>query len=139
MSRLDGRCMCGAVSYTSAADPLFTAICHCKDCQRQSGAPFSIVVGVPEEGFELSGELSQHDTVGDDHGLPTHRRFCSACGSPILTVTDAFPGVLIVKAGTLDDTSWLEPQLEIWGSSAQPWVGEVEGRPRLERSPPAPA
>ena len=41
------------------------------------------------------------------------------------------------KAGTLDDKSWLEPQLEVWGRSAQPWVEQVEGRPRVETVPGA--
>jgi hypothetical protein len=135
MSKLDGRCLCGAVSYTSDAEPLFCAICHCTNCQRQTGTSFSIVVAVPEDGFQVTGELSEHATIGDDHGQPTRRRFCGQCGSPIVTVSDALPGVAIIKAGTLDDTSWLEPQLEIWGRSAQPWIPEVEGRPRLERSP----
>ena len=52
-------------------------------------------------------------------------------------MSDALAGVAIIKAGTLDDATWLEPQLEIWGSSAQPWLGEPEGRTRLERSPSA--
>jgi hypothetical protein len=47
--------------------------------------------------------------------------------------------MLILKAGTLDDPSWLEPQLEVWGESAQPWIHEVEGRPRMPRSPQVPA
>ena len=139
MGKLDGHCLCGAVSYTTDAEPLFCAICHCTNCQRQTGTSFSIVVAVPEDGFELTGELSEHTTVGDDHGQPTHRRFCGRCGSPVVTVSPALPGVVIIKAGTLDDASWLEPQMEIWGTSAQSWIPEVEGRPRLERSPRQPA
>jgi hypothetical protein len=136
MSKLDGHCLCGAVSYSCDAEAAFTALCHCRDCQRQSGAAFSIVVGVPKDALRLSGDtLATYRTVGDDHGQETERQFCSACGSPVVSLSGAMADVAFLKAGTLDDTSWLEPQLEVWGSSAQPWVEPVEGRPRLERSP----
>ena len=58
MGKLDGRCLCGAVEYSCDAEPAFTAVCHCRDCQRQSGTAFSVIVGVPESDFRLSGELS---------------------------------------------------------------------------------
>jgi len=137
MGKLDGHCLCGAVSYTSDADPAFVAICHCKDCQRQTGAAHSIVVGVPADQIEISGaeSLREYVTVGEDHGTDVHRRFCSNCGSPVYTENGGFPGVLILKGGTLDDPSWLEPQVEVWGRSAQPWVAIDESRPRLERGP----
>jgi hypothetical protein len=135
MGKLDGRCLCGAITYTSDAEPAFAAICHCKNCQRQSGTAFSVVVGVPEADLEIEGELSSFATVGEDHGRETQRQFCAACGSPILSLSPGMPGIAFLKAGTLDDTSWLEPQLEVWGSSAQPWVAEVEGRPRMDRGP----
>jgi hypothetical protein len=137
MGKLDGRCLCGAVSYSCDAEPAFTAICHCRDCQRQTGTAFSIIVGVPASSFKLDGELSSYSTVGDDHGQETERSFCPSCGSPVVSSSVALPGVAIIKAGTLDDTSWLEPQLEVWGRSAQPWVGQAEGRPRLQRGPGA--
>ena len=136
MTKLDGRCLCGSITYTSDAEPAFTAICHCRDCQRQSGAAFSIVVGVPKADLEVSGDtLSTFVTIGEDHGRETQREFCSACGSPILSLSEGMPDIAFLKAGTLDDTSWLEPQLEVWGQSAQPWVEPVEGRTRMERGP----
>ena len=133
MGKLDGRCLCGAVAYSCDAEPLFTVLCHCRDCQRQTGTAFSVVVGVPAAAFELRGKLATHVTVGEDHGREVQRRFCPVCGSPVLTESAQLPDVVIVKGGTLDDPSWLVPQLEVWGSSAQPWVEPVEGRPRVER------
>src|SRR5687768_15734380 len=47
MSKVKGSCLCGGVRYESAAEPLMTAVCHCENCQRQSGTAFSIIVGVP--------------------------------------------------------------------------------------------
>ena len=134
MPELSGSCLCGAVTYTCPADPLFTAVCHCADCQKQTGTAFSVVVGVPRDALQVDGELSAYETVGSDHGQATRRQFCGACGSPIVTLPDSMPAVAVVKAGTLDDTSWLEPQLEVWHSSAQPWVAAEHERPVFERS-----
>jgi hypothetical protein len=133
---LSGSCLCGAVTYSSSADPLFTAVCHCADCQKQTGTAFSIVVGVPGDAFEVDGELSVHTTVGGDSEADTHRHFCGACGSPVVSYAEGMPGVAIVKAGTLNDTSWLAPQLEVWHSRAQPWLDGGAERPTFERSLP---
>ena len=138
MGKIEGRCLCGSVSYSSDADPMFTVLCHCRDCQRQHGTAFATVVGAPADGFEVTGELSTYATVGEEHGRPVERRFCPTCGSALYSESAALPGVILLKAGTLDDPSWLEPQLEIWGRSAQPWVTEVEGRPRLATGARAP-
>lgn len=135
MGKVDGGCLCGAVTYTCDAEPVFTAVCHCRDCQRQTGTAFSVIVGVPAQAFELSGEVATHVTIGEDHGRETKRRFCPECGSPVMSESDGIPDVVIVKAGTLNDPSWLAPQIEVWGKSAQPWVVPAEGRPRLERGP----
>ncbi len=109
MGKLDGHCLCGTVSYASDADPAFVAICHCNDCQRQTGAAHSIVVGVPADQIEISGadSLKSFTTVGEDHGTEVQRRFCGECGSPIYTENGGLPGVFILKGGTLNDTSWL--------------------------------
>jgi hypothetical protein len=138
MGKLDGRCLCGAITYSCDAEPVFTAVCHCKDCQRQTGTAFSIVVGVPVDALEIKGDsLATFCTLGEDHGQEVARRFCSNCGSPVVSAMAANPGVMVLKAGTLDDTSWLAPQLEVWGRSAQPWVGPPDNRPRLDRGPEA--
>ena len=44
---ITGRCLCGAVTYSADAEPVIQAACHCTDCQRQTGNPFSVIVGVP--------------------------------------------------------------------------------------------
>jgi hypothetical protein len=133
--KIKGSCLCGAVTYSSEAEPVITAICHCTDCQKQTGTAYSVVVGVPGDALDVSGEaLSSHTTTGEDHGQPVERKFCSACGSPIVSIVTTAPEVVYLKAGTLDDTSWLEPSVEVWGRSALSFV-EPGGRPRLERGP----
>jgi hypothetical protein len=141
MAKLDGSCLCGKVTYSCAAEPLANAICHCTECQKQTGTSFSIVVVVPRDALQVEGDsLSSFTTIGTDSGQPVARQFCSECGSPIVSLSDGTPELAFVKAGTLDDRSWLEPQMQVWCDSAQPWV-PLDSHPgaKLPRGVPAQA
>src|SRR6266576_2972486 len=131
---ITGRCLCGGVTYTADAEPVVQAVCHCTDCQRQTSSPFSVVVAVPRDGFAVEGDtLSSFTTTGEDHGGDTARNFCSACGSPLFSVSPSAPQLILIKAGSLDDSSWLEPGLEVWTRSAQPWAPHFENAAQLAR------
>ena len=45
-----GGCLCGAVRYESAGEPLFSLLCHCGDCQHQSGSAYVAAMRVPAAG-----------------------------------------------------------------------------------------
>jgi len=135
MSKLDGGCLCGAVRYTSEAEPVLTAVCHCTSCQKQTGSAFSILVAIPKGTLRLEGrDLAASAGVGES-GQPVTRRFCPDCGSPVVSYVAAVPGLEWIRAGTLDDMSWYEPQMHIWCGSAQPWVSIDDGLPRFEKNP----
>lgn len=127
MGKLDGGCLCGNVTYTCDADPIASANCHCRDCQRSSGAAFSTVAMVPADSIEIRGEtLSIFRTVGDDHGKEDQRHFCSNCGSQLITTSDAYPGVVFIKAGTLNDNTLIKPAMDVWSDSKQAWSDHGE-------------
>jgi len=138
MGKLDGHCLCGSITYESDADPVMTAICHCTDCQRQAGTAFSIVVGVPRDQLTINGDLKVFETTGDDTGATAYRHFCGSCGSPIISILANAEEIAWIKAGTLDDASWLKPELEAWTDSAQPWarVPERDDRAYFPRGLP---
>lgn len=139
MGKLDGSCLCGNVTYTCEAEPAGVAVCHCTTCQKQTGTSFSIIVAVPRDALRLEGDsVASHTTVGDS-GQPAERRFCGACGSPIATLSEGLPELALIKAGTLDDTSWLEPQMHVFTDSAQPWVSLEGDAAKLPRGVPAAA
>ena len=133
---ITGRCLCGSVTYSTDAEPVVQAVCHCTDCQRQTGSPFTVVVGVPRSALTVEGDtLASFTTIGEDHGGETQRSFCSACGAPVFSTSAAVPELALLKAGSLDDASWLEPAVEVWASSAQPWSPHFERAARFERGP----
>lgn len=128
--------MCGQITYETTAPPVSgVVICHCVDCQRQTGSAYTSVVGVPADSLTISGDsLASYSTTGSDHGQSTVRSYCSACGSPIVT-HGAYEGVAFIKVGTLDDPSWATPEIEIWRESAPPWTPAFPGTQVFDRDP----
>ncbi len=117
----EGGCLCGAVRYRSAGPALAAGICHCTNCQRQGGSAFSVNLVMRRRDLEFSGAMAAFEDASDG-GRPLHRHFCGRCGSPIASISPSDERVAFIKAGTLDDTSWVRPQMQTWCRSAQPWV-----------------
>ena len=133
---MTGRCLCGAITYSADAEPVWQGVCHCSNCQRQTATAFSVIVGVPRSALTIEGDtLSSFKTVSEGYDSTTERHFCSNCGSPIFSVIESMSELAWLKAGTLDDTSWFEPTAEIWTRSAQPWAPHFENVQRFERIP----
>ena len=130
-----GGCACGAIRYESIAEPVLMLHCHCRDCQRSSGGPFSSFVIVPTEAFKLlQGSLRFHDSLSQAGGK-THRGFCSDCGSPIQVMTDSQPDIVAIRTASLDDPSWFSVQMDVWTSDAHPWDLMNSALPKFEKYP----
>ncbi len=92
---------------------------------------------VRDDDLDLTGELATYVTTGQENGLRRERRFCPACGSPVLSRLEEMPGMSFLKAGTLDDGDRVRPAIEFYRSSAQRWVRRPLPRLRLRRGPSA--
>ncbi|MEO9822868.1 MAG: GFA family protein [Paracoccaceae bacterium] len=130
-----GRCHCGAATLRFTGKSESTFFCHCQDCQRTTGSPFSVELMVTRDGFASAGDLSTY-TVSGDSGQGVHRRSCAKCGSGLFLECDADPDYVFVKAGALDDATLVEPEMHIFVSAKQPWVKIADGLPQFERMPP---
>ena len=133
---VSGRCHCGAAAFTYRAVPEATFYCHCNDCQRTTGSPFSVELMVSSDGFEVAGELATYTVIGDSGG-GVHRRSCARCGSGLYLECDSDPGFVFIKAGALEDASVVQPEMHIFVSAKQPWVTIADGLPQHDRMPPA--
>lgn len=94
------------------------------------------MVVYPSSSVSLEGELKTYNDTGDS-GQQVRRRFCPNCGSGIIAEAAVLPDLTIVLAGTLDDASSYKPGIEIYCSSAQPWVHGANERTRFSKMPPA--
>lgn len=118
---VEGGCQCGAVRYRLKASPLSVYNCHCKDCQRFSGAGWSMSMIVRDGDFELlSGKVDQYRRTADS-GNVIVMNFCANCHGWLWNDPPA-PGIKVVRAGTLDDMDWAEPVGNIWTDSKAAWA-----------------
>ena len=117
-----GGCLCQGVRYEFSDNPLMTVNCYCRDCQKATGSPFATVLALPQAAFRLlKGELGAF-TVKSGGGRDVTREFCKVCGSPLFTKAEMVPDLIFVKAGSLDDSSWLSPVLNCWTSRKEHWM-----------------
>ena len=130
--KIEGGCLCGKVRYSADVEPAFVGVCHCKNCQKATGTAFSTVVAVPTPALTVQGTLKTYEGRGDS-GKATYKRFCPDCGSPVIDEAEVLPGISMILAGTLDDTSRFKPAMQIFCDSAQPWalLGELQRFPKM--------
>ena len=119
---LIGGCPCGAIRYQINAAPLLLYACHCTNCQRQSDAAFAMNMPVRTETFHiLQGEPKAWRRLSLA-GVETVSWFCADCGGRIHGSRADRPESVAVRAGGLDNTSWLVPAFHMFVRSAQPWI-----------------
>ena len=116
-----GSCLCGDISYQYEASQSATALhCHCRDCQKVTGSGKATIVMFPEDAVVIDGTFKQYSSLGSD-GSHVNRGFCPRCGSQMFTHVDEIPGMLFIKAGTMEDSSWVQVALNCWESTASVW------------------
>ena len=117
---MTGGCLCGDVRYESDAAPVYQLMCHCRDCQKVSGGPYAPIIFLPEPSLAVTGEVRYFESTGSS-GKAIERGFCPRCGSHLFGRLERLPGLLSIRAGTLDDPSQFKPKLHIHASQAAPW------------------
>jgi hypothetical protein len=130
-----GGCLCKAIRYEVAAEPLAVMNCHCRDCQYASGGGFTTAVVVPRAAFRLlKGTPKTFATVGEN-GKTVIRHFCGDCGTPLFGQPPN-EAIWVVKAATMDDPSGLTMSGALFVKSAQPWAHIDPALPAFEAMPP---
>ncbi|MBN8486453.1 MAG: GFA family protein [Burkholderiales bacterium] len=120
---LDGGCDCGQVRYRLHGPPLFVHCCHCRWCQRESGASFALNAMIESDRLELlTGAPVTVDTPSDS-GQGQRIVRCPRCHLALWShYAGSGPVVAFVRVGTLDTPDALPPDVHIFTASKQPWV-----------------
>jgi len=130
-----GGCLCGAIQYEFDKSNLISAHhCHCIDCQKSTGSGKATILMLPSQAIQIKGELKLHTTTTAS-GRNMSRGFCEECGSPVLSFIKEMPEVKFVKAGSLDDASWLKIDSNFYSSSAHFWSPIDEDIPSFTHNP----
>ena len=116
-----GGCNCGQARYLLKRPPVTCYICHCHLCQKRTGSPFSMSLVLPAGGAELTSGVTGDARRVLPSGAVSTFLSCPTCHSRLWSERSDRPGMGL-RAGTLDDTSWVRPVAQFWTSSAQPWA-----------------
>ena len=128
-----GGCQCAKSRYEITERPRAIYTCHCSACQRLTGSAYSMAVLVPDDAFHLTGVELRPIQRTADSGRVVIRYVCPECGSWVCNA--ARPDGRRVRAGTLDDVSWLQPTLHFWTRNKQPWVTLPKGDQIFQTEP----
>ena len=131
---ISGGCACGAARYELKSAPHDCGWCHCRICQRVSGAPAMVFATVPEGDLVWTkGEDKLRTFASSSFG---HRTFCGTCGTPFLMKVNHQPETVDFSVATLDDPERIAPGFHIFWGSRIGWFEPGDGLPRHEKFRP---
>ncbi|KAM3080350.1 hypothetical protein ACMFMG_005310 [Clarireedia jacksonii] len=139
--------MCVYLQPTEGPGLVNTFVCHCTDCRKITASMFASNFTIADEyirfnrGEENLKQFGQAKTIAS--GKKMTNNFCSTCGTLMFRVGEAFPGVKIMRIGTVDDfhlhETKLRPQVEQFIKDRVEWLGKggIEGVPQFEGIAPS--
>lgn len=131
-----GHCLCEQVQYEFDETQVgFGLHCHCKDCQRVTGSGKATVILFPLDAVNIEGEYKTYASRGFE-GSHVKRGFCPNCGSQMFTFVEEIPGMVFIKAGGMEDTSWLSVETTCWTDTARDWSPADTDTMCFELNPP---
>lgn len=129
-----GSCLCGEVRFEITGDLAPIQFCHCGVCRKAQGSAFASNIPVDAGAFRL---VTGADRVKAFESSPGKRRaFCGDCGSPLFSEAQAVPGVLRLRAGTLDEPVAATPGFHFYVGSKASWWPITDDLPRYDAARP---
>lgn len=131
-STYEGGCTCRFVRYRMTSGPLFVHCCHCRWCQRETGASFALNALIESDRVQLlQGEVEIIDTPSNS-GKGQKISRCPRCHIAVWSnYAGAGEAVRFIRVGTLDEPDRLPPDIHIFTASKQPWVVLAPGTPSV--------
>ena len=130
---LPGGCTCRAVRYELLTPPMFVHCCHCRWCQRETGASFALNAMIEADRVVVLTGAPEVVEIPTNSGKGQKIARCPTCRIAVWsTYAGAGDAVRFVRVGTLDDPDALPPEIHIFTMSKQPWVVLPPGTPAVE-------
>jgi hypothetical protein len=118
-----GGCTCGAVRYGMASRPMIVHCCHCRWCQRETGASFALNAVIEADRVVLLQGDPERVMTPSASGKGQKIARCPQCRVAVWSnYAGAGDALRFVRVGTLDDPDRLSPDVHIYTESKQPWV-----------------
>jgi hypothetical protein len=129
---VEGGCDCRKVRYRMESTPLFVHRCHCRWCQRESGASFAPNAMIEADRVTQLGQAPELVNTPSGSGSGQVIARCAKCKVAVWSnYAGAGPLVKFVRVGTLDNPDLLPPDIHIFTASKQPWVVLPKGTPAV--------
>lgn len=122
----EGGCLCGRIRFRLDGHVTESAYCHCRTCQKQSGAPVVAWFAMAPSAFRY---ISGTPKTFRASGVAT-REFCGDCGTYLLFREDDPTATLGLNTATLDNPALVPPTFHIWHASRIPWFETSDSFPR---------
>jgi hypothetical protein len=134
MKAHEGGCLCGRVRFRLVGEPRDSGYCHCRMCQRNSGAP--VVAWVTCDSAAFSWIAGRAQTYASS--ARAQRQFCADCGSYLVFRSDDFPDEVSINTASFDEPNDFPPRLHIFTASRIPWFRTDDALPEYEAYGPRP-
>jgi hypothetical protein len=129
----EGGCDCGLIRYRLNSKPIFVHCCHCRWCQRETGASFALNAMYESDRVQNLGTEPDLVDTPSDSGLGQKIARCPKCRIAVWShYAGSGPVTKFVRVGTLDNPDLLPPDVHIFTASKQPWVTIPESTPAFE-------
>ena len=127
----EGGCLCGAVRFKAAGEPINVRICHCRNCQKAMGSPFFARALFDQSALSVEG-----DTVSYASSEALSRVFCKTCGTRLFSWRRNGTAAGVALA-VFDDRNAFAPTEHIWVAEKMDWVKLEDGLPQYPTTLPA--
>lgn len=120
----------GSLRAATSGEPLAVAICHCKACQRRTGALASSVAAFEKAQVAIEGDTKIFDRIAES-GRKVRFYFCPNCGTSLYWEADARPRLYIVAVGAFADPNFPPPSASIFEETKHNWIQLPDGMKRF--------
>ena len=122
-----GGCLCGAVRYEAAGEPVYVPYCHCESCRRATGAVAAVYVMFERDRVRFP--KGERRLYASSPGV--ERGFCATCGTS-LTWESEWGGktVIEIHVGSLDDAEAFPPDRHAFHGERIAWFDAADDLPR---------
>ena len=115
------RCHCGALGVAVAGDPEWVNVCHCKACQRRTGAVMHSGAYFSDGRVSIEGASKVYARPADS-GFEISFHFCPDCGSNVYWRASRFPRHYGIAVGAFADPAFPGPAFSVWEESMHSWL-----------------
>jgi len=126
----EGGCVCRSIRYRMQTAPMFVHCCHCRWCQRETGASFALNALIEADRVANVGTEPVLVDTPSASGRGQRIARCPVCQVAVWShYAGAGAAVKFVRVGTLDNPDLLSPDVHIYTASRQPWLALPPGVP----------